>query len=52
MRFHFGQLAPEGLDTKERLGATLPGFQKFQDVRRQFDPQGRMLNAWQEQLFG
>ncbi|PZR04168.1 MAG: hypothetical protein DI536_34765 [Archangium gephyra] len=52
VRFHFGQLAPEGFDSKARLNATLPGFGKFQDVRRQFDPSGRMLNAWQEQMFG
>ncbi|MGV3624201.1 MAG: D-arabinono-1,4-lactone oxidase [Archangium sp.] len=51
VRFHFGQLAPEGLDSKARLNATLPGFEKFQEVRRQFDPQGRMLNAWQQQMF-
>jgi len=52
VRFHFGQLAPEGLDNEARLEATLPGFEKFQEVRKQFDPTGRMLNAWQQQMFG
>ncbi len=51
VRFHFGQLAPEGLDTPERLKAAFPGFEAFQAARRSLDPQGRMLNAWQEQMF-
>lgn len=51
VRFHFGQLVPESLDSSARLAATLPGYAKFQAARQQFDPAGRMMNAWQEQLF-
>jgi hypothetical protein len=51
VRFHFGQLVPPSLDSPARLKATLPGLAKFEAARRQFDPSGRMLNAWQEHLF-
>ncbi len=51
VRFHFGQLVPAGIDEQARL-ATHPGYAGFQAARRAFDPEGRMLNAWQERLFG
>ena len=33
------------------LSAMYPRWQDFQAVRRQFDPQGQMLNAHLRQLF-
>ncbi|MDX2012289.1 MAG: FAD-binding protein [Myxococcaceae bacterium] len=52
VRVHFGQLQPNETDGPERLKASFPGFERFEAVRRSFDPTGRMLNAWQKRLFG
>jgi FAD/FMN-containing dehydrogenase len=52
VRVHLGQVQPNDTDGPERLKASFPGFERFEAVRRTFDPGGRMLNAWQRRLFG
>jgi L-gulono-1,4-lactone dehydrogenase len=52
VRVHLGQLQPNETDGPERLKASFPGFERFEAVRRTFDPTGRMLNPWQKRLFG
>lgn len=47
-RPHWGKLHPLGV---AELSALYPRWQEFQAVRRQFDPQGQMLNAHLRQLF-
>jgi FAD/FMN-containing dehydrogenase len=47
-RPHWGKLHLMG--TAE-LSAMYPKWQDFQQVRQQFDPQGRMLNAHLRKLF-
>lgn len=48
-RPHWGKL--HDLD-RTRLTALYPRFEDFQRIRRQLDPQGRMLNAHLTKLFG
>jgi hypothetical protein len=52
VRFHFGQLVPDGMDETARLSSSLPGFERFNEVRTQLDPEGRMMNDWQQRVFG
>ena len=52
VRVHFGQLQPNETDGPARLKASFPAFERFDAIRRTFDPEGRMLNAWQKRLFG
>jgi hypothetical protein len=49
VRVHFGQLQPDGFDAGD-LAATYPKAARFARVQAQFDPEGRMLNDWQEPL--
>ena len=52
VRFHWGQLAPDAATTPEALKAAYPRFDEFNKIRQQFDPTGKMMNAWQQQMFG
>jgi len=48
-RPHWGKLHDM---TTAQLAAAYPRWNDFQRVRRELDPQGRMLNAWTRKLFG
>jgi hypothetical protein len=52
VHFHWGQIAPDAAQSREALKAAYPRFEEFDAIRKSFDPEGRMLNAWQEKLFG
>lgn len=51
VRFHWGQIAPANAQSKKELQAAYPRFGEFDAIRRSFDPEGRMLNPWQQKMF-
>jgi len=52
VRFHWGQIPPESGQSPQTLRAAYPRFDEFNRIRKQFDPDGKMLNGWQKELFG
>ena len=52
VRMHWGQIIPDAIvpRVKADLRKSYPQFDKFDRIRREFDPQGRFMSTWQEKL--